>query len=201
MATAEKIDLYKLHKDEYVTPKKPVLVHTKTASYLAIVGQGAPGGEVFTAKIGALYSVAFTVKMTRKFAGEQDYAVGKLEGQWFFNDGQEACLGPMNDWRWKLLIRTPEFVSQDEIRQAIEVLLRKGKPAEVKEVNRELACMARAWSLASPRKTRSACLEFRPAGPNSSGCSWKRFLPNYLRRPSKPGCCIPSRLLKRCAGS
>ena len=24
--------------------------------------------------------------MTRKFAGLQDYAVGKLEGQWFFDD-------------------------------------------------------------------------------------------------------------------
>ena len=77
----EKIDLYKLHKDEYATPKKPVLIQTKPAQYLSISGQGAPCGERFTACIGALYSVAFTIKMTRKFAGKQDYAVCKLEGQ------------------------------------------------------------------------------------------------------------------------
>ena len=32
MAKAEKIDLYKKHKDEYVTPKKPTLVNTRPAS-------------------------------------------------------------------------------------------------------------------------------------------------------------------------
>lgn len=137
MATLEKIDLFKLHKNEYVTPRKPVLLTTEPAVYLAVSGQGAPGGEVFTAKIGALYAVAFTVKMTRKFGGQQDYAVGKLECQWFFENPQQACQGPSDDWRWKLLMRTPDFVSPKEVGKAIEVLLGKGKPTEVKEVNLE----------------------------------------------------------------
>jgi hypothetical protein len=70
-----KIDLYKQHKDEYVTPRKPVLVKTGPTQYLAINGRGAPGCERFCACIGALYAVAFTIKMARKFAGERDYAV------------------------------------------------------------------------------------------------------------------------------
>ena len=80
-----KLDLYKLHKAGYVTPKHPVLVQTKPARYLAIGGQGAPGGTRFTACIGALCGAAYTIKMTRKFAGKQDYAVCKLEGQWSFH--------------------------------------------------------------------------------------------------------------------
>ena len=88
MKAKEKIVLYKLHKDDYATPKKPVLLKIKEATYLAISGQGEPGGSVFTEKIGALYGAAFTIKMTRKFAGEQDYAVCKLEGLWWA-DGQE----------------------------------------------------------------------------------------------------------------
>jgi len=48
MNTTRKLDLYKLHKDEYVTPKKPVLVNIKPAHYLAISGQGAPGGKRFS---------------------------------------------------------------------------------------------------------------------------------------------------------
>ncbi len=34
-----KLDLYKLHKTEYVTPRKPALVRIKHAHYLAIEGR------------------------------------------------------------------------------------------------------------------------------------------------------------------
>ena len=40
MKTKPKLDLYKTHKDEYATPKQPVLLPTKPAHYLAISGQG-----------------------------------------------------------------------------------------------------------------------------------------------------------------
>ena len=67
--TQPKIDLYKEHKNEYAAPKKPVLIEVKPALYLAIEGRGEPGGEQFQTNIGALYGAAFTIKMTRKFAG------------------------------------------------------------------------------------------------------------------------------------
>ena len=38
MAKVSKIDLYKLHKAEYVTPRQPALVQTRPAQYLAISG-------------------------------------------------------------------------------------------------------------------------------------------------------------------
>ena len=127
-----KLDLYKVHKDEYITPKKPTLVKTKPAKYLAIAGKGAPGGERFTACIDALYGMAFTIKMTRKFAGKQDYAVCKLEGQWFFD--REPAEVPRDQWRWKLMIRTPEFISEADRKQAVATLLKRGKSPEVEAV-------------------------------------------------------------------
>ena len=135
MPTVEKIDLYKLHKNEYFAPKKPVLVHINPAQYLAIGGQGAPGGERFSCCIGALYSVAFTIKMTHKFSGKQDYSVCKLEGLWFFN-GNPASI-PKRQWRWKLMIRTPDFITEVDRKQALATLLKKGKPREVEEVKLE----------------------------------------------------------------
>lgn len=132
MPTPEKIDLYKLHKADYVAPKKPVLLRIKPAQYLAIAGQGKPGGEQFSACIGALYAMAFTIKMTRKFAGKQDYAVGKLEGQWFTDPKV-----PVGQWRWKLMIRTPDFIKETDRRQAVAKLLERGKPGEVEEVKLE----------------------------------------------------------------
>jgi len=137
MKTQQKLDLYKLHKTEYAATRKPALVETKPASYLAISGQGAPGGERFTASIGALYSVAFTIKMTRKFAGKQDYAVCKLEGQWWSEPAQDLAKLPPDQWHWNLLIRTPDFISEADLRQAVAVLLKRGKGEDVKQVRLE----------------------------------------------------------------
>jgi hypothetical protein len=130
-----KLDLYKLHKAEYLAPREPVLVRTKPAQYLAIAGQGAPGGPRFTACIGALYGAAFTIKMTRKFAGKGDYAVCKLEGQWFF-DGQPDTTSK-EAWKWELMIRTPDFISQNDLKTAVATLLKRGKSREIEEVTLE----------------------------------------------------------------
>jgi hypothetical protein len=136
-STPQKIDLFQLHQADYVAPRKPVLVNIGPAHYLAVNGQGAPGGEVFTARLGALFGVAFTVKMTRKFAGQQDYVVGRLEGQWFFEEGRDPATVPLEQYRWRLLIRTPDFVTPEEIAQAQAKLLEKGKGQEVENVKLE----------------------------------------------------------------
>jgi hypothetical protein len=134
---AEKIDLYKLHKDEYVAPKKPALVETKPASYLTVDGQGEPGGELFQARIGALYGMAYTIKMTSKFAG-RDYVVCKLEGQWWSDEfGGDFSKVPMDKWQWKLLILTPDFIGEKELQQAADVLTKKGKSPDVNLVKLE----------------------------------------------------------------
>lgn len=135
MKTPAKLDLGKVHKADYVAPRQPALLTIKPAQYLAISGQGAPGGEAFTVRIGALYAMAFTVKMTRKFAGLQDYTIGKLEAQWFF-DGDPANI-PRDQWRWKLLIRTPDFIKSADLKKAVATLLKRGKPPQVNEVKLE----------------------------------------------------------------
>jgi hypothetical protein len=135
MKNQDKIDLYKLHKNEYVMPRKPVLVDIGAATYLAISGQGAPGGESFSDRIGALYGVAFTMKMTRKFAGQQDYAICKLECQYWTGEcGGNFSGVPKEQWHWKLLIRTPDFVKAEELAKAVAALLGKGKTQSVREV-------------------------------------------------------------------
>jgi hypothetical protein len=131
----KKIDLYDQYKQEYVTPKTPVLLVIKPATYLAIDGRGEPGGARFAAAVGALYAVAFTIKMTRKFDGRQDYAIAKLEGFWHLEEGDDGT--PRDEWRWTLVIRTPAFVTAAELRKAVATLIAKKKPADVKAVRLE----------------------------------------------------------------
>ena len=138
MGKTEKLDLYKEHKDEYVARGKPALVEVGPAWYLSITGRGEPGGEAFTAKVGALYSAAFTIKMMRKFAGQGDYKVCHLEGLWWGDDASVAFFTqPRSTWQWKLLIRTPDFIKADDLDQAKQTLAHKGKPTVVQEVKRE----------------------------------------------------------------
>lgn len=102
----KKIDLYQIHKSEYVAPKKPVLITCQPAQYLAVKGKGEPGGEAFQAAIQKLYRTAFTIKMASKFAG-RDYAVCKLEGVW------RAPKEGLNNWT--LMIRTPDFITKADV--------------------------------------------------------------------------------------
>jgi len=131
MSTTEKLDLFKLHKAEYAAPKEPKLVEVGPAEYLTIEGRGEPGGEDFQTALGALYGMAFTIKMTRKIEGLGDYAVCKLESQWWNIDG------PKDGWQWKMMIRTPEFVGQDDLASAAAKLVEKKKGAGVDGVKLE----------------------------------------------------------------
>ncbi|MDH4202569.1 MAG: GyrI-like domain-containing protein [Phycisphaerae bacterium] len=136
--TENKIDLFKEYKSEYKATAKPGFVQTGPAQYLMIDGQGAPGGSEFEERIGALYSMAFTIKMTRKFAGLGDYTVCKLEGLWFTEDGTDDFANlPQEQWQWTLMIRTPECVKKADLEKAAKALLDKGKAEAVKDVRLE----------------------------------------------------------------
>lgn len=138
MSATEKIDIFKLHKDQYIAPKQPQRVEIHKAKYLTITGRGELGGDEFSAKVGALYGVAYTMKMTRKFAGKQDYTIGKLECLlWVDDEGQDFSSTDPKDWNWTFLIRTPDFVKDSELNTAIETLLKKGNEPEVRQVTFE----------------------------------------------------------------
>ena len=105
------------------------------AQYLAIEGRGEPGGKAFVGRLGLLYNVAFTIKMARKFAGI-DYAVCKLEGLWWGQkkSGTTFLEEPRSQWRWQLLIRTPDFIKASARNAALEQLRKRGKDPAVADV-------------------------------------------------------------------
>ena len=132
----DKINLLKLYKDQYATPRKPILIDMGEARYVEVRGRGAPGSELFQERLGALYAVVYTVKFNSKFAG-RDFVVGKLEGLYGV-DGQElAKLAdlPKEQWNWRLLIRVPEFVAPDQLSEARRTLRDKGKEGDFESVS------------------------------------------------------------------
>jgi hypothetical protein len=137
MAGTEKIDLLKLHKDEYSQPKNPTIVEVGKAQYLAVDGKGAPGGPVFVMSVGAIYGVAYGIKMKSKQGG-RDYKVAPLEALWWGSgDDHNFIDEPRETWNWRVLIRTPDFITEEHLREAIAIAIKRGKGKAVNDVRLE----------------------------------------------------------------
>jgi hypothetical protein len=88
---------------------------------------GDPSGADYAEDLQALYAVAYTLKFMYK-AQQQDFVVAKLEGQWSFDEKkfgfptmEEAPLKiPRSEWHYRSLIRLPEFVTEESVKEAIQ---------------------------------------------------------------------------------
>jgi len=77
--TAAKLDMAKEFKAYYTAKANPELVEFKDVQFLTILGKGEPGGNEFSSKVEAMYSLAYGVKNICK-KQERDFTVPKLEG-------------------------------------------------------------------------------------------------------------------------
>jgi hypothetical protein len=119
-----KIDLTKEYKTYYTAKIYPEIVEIEEGKFLTIEGKGAPESDEFQAKINALYSFAYSIKMLMKKQGI-DFSVAKLEGLWWSDSDRPYTEIPREEWRWKLLIRQPKFVTHEIVEKAREQVRKK----------------------------------------------------------------------------
>lgn len=120
----EKLDLQKAHPSYYKANGHPVEVDIEPLCCLSISGIGAPESELFQKSLAAIYPVAFTVKKYCKSDG-QDFVVPKLEAFWWVEEGLIFDETPPTDWHWQLMIRMPDYVTDDHVDQAVEEVIKK----------------------------------------------------------------------------
>ena len=127
-------DYKKEYKEFYLPPKKPQIVEIPKMNFLAVRGQGNPNeeGGVYKDSIALLYSVAYTIKMSKmgshKIEGYFDYVVPPLEGFWWQDDHMAIDYSQKENFRWISLIRLPEFVTREAFAWACQ---EAGKKKEV----------------------------------------------------------------------
>lgn len=119
-------DYKKEYKEFYLPPRKPQIVEVPEMNFLAVRGMGDPNEEEgdYKAAIGLLYSIAYTIKMSKmgkhRIEGYFDYVVPPLEGFWWQDGVQGVDYTRKDQFQWISLIRLPEFVTREEFDWAIQ---------------------------------------------------------------------------------
>ena len=128
----ETLDLKKQLKWLYAPSARQVeLVDVPAFNFLKIDGAIEPGAmpgasPSFQQAVGALYGAAYTLKFAHKQrkVDPLDYPVMALEGLWWVEDGHfDIRVG--GNWKYTLMILTPEAVTQSAFGEALDALDRK----------------------------------------------------------------------------
>ena len=122
----------KHEKNLYIPKQKPELVFVPQHKFFMIEGKGNPNGVDFSNRIEVLYSLAYAVRMMPKQGyspeGYFEYTVYPLEGLWDLTDrGRELDTLDKDELLYTIMIRQPDFVTEEVVDRAFE-RVRKKKP-------------------------------------------------------------------------
>lgn len=124
---ADTLDYTALYKDLYLPKTKPMLIAVPPIRFIMVDGKGAPESDAYQEAMSILYTLTFTIKMS-KMSGEEppgyvEYKVPPLEGLW--ETGVVGSHSPREGWAWTSMIRQPDFVGEDVFRWALERAAKK----------------------------------------------------------------------------
>ena len=140
-----KYESRKNEKEFYVVKKKPSLTEIPKQNFITITGEGDPNKPEFSERVGALYSIAYPIKMNFKFSfkndpdkqapdGFDDFRVFPLEGVWssYSKDPTKK-----DQFIYTIMIRQPYFVTPDMFDYAIDAAKKKSENPLLDEVKFE----------------------------------------------------------------
>jgi hypothetical protein len=126
-----KIDLWTEHKKLY-SPKagKPELVRMPPFTYLMVDGKGDPNTSAdFRNAIGALYSLAYTLKFTLKKERGLDFRVLPLSARFHAEDPRVFLEGRKQEWQWTLMTALPSAVTAADLKAALAAAQTRKNPS------------------------------------------------------------------------
>ena len=119
-------DYKKEYREFYLPKQKPEIINVPVMNFIAVSGKGDPNqeGGAYQEAIGMLYTIAFTIKMSKKgshpLEGYFDYVVPPLEGFWHQEGIQGVDYSRKEDFEWISVIRLPEFAEKEALEWAKE---------------------------------------------------------------------------------
>lgn len=138
-----KYEWRKKEKEYYIPKEKPQLVEIPEFKYFTLKGQGNPNTEAFKECIGVLYSLSYAIRMMPKNGITPDryfeYTVYPLEGIWdLTEEGRLEETLNKDELVYKLMIRQPDFVTEEVVNIAMEIVKKKKSHPLLEKVEFEL---------------------------------------------------------------
>ncbi|KPI48517.1 hypothetical protein KW94_16620 [Clostridioides difficile] len=125
-----KYEWRKKEKELYLPKENPIVVEVPEQKFIMLRGSGDPNDKEFTEAIGVLYSLAYAIKTMPKKGivpeGYFDYTVFPLEAIW--DKGEKSKYSDIlikEDLVYTMMIRQPDFVTQDLLDKAINIVKKK----------------------------------------------------------------------------
>lgn len=137
-----KFEWKKQERNLYLPKRKPELVTVPKQKFFMISGKGNPNSEEFSEKIGILYSLAYAIRMMPRKGytpeGYFEYTVYPLEGVWdLTEEGRQANTLNKDELLYTIMIRQPDFVTEEVVNKAFEIVGKKGSNPLLDEVTFE----------------------------------------------------------------
>ncbi|ODG93264.1 MULTISPECIES: GyrI-like domain-containing protein [Bacillaceae] len=138
-----KLEWRKSLKEIYLPKSKTSKIKIPTFKYITIEGKGNPNNDLFKENVEALYSLAYAIKMLPKKdivpEGYYEYTVFPLEGVWDLDkEGRKLDYINKEHLLYKLMIRQPDFVTEDLTYIILDQLKQKKKSPLLANVKLEL---------------------------------------------------------------
>lgn len=143
----EKQEWKKNEKHIYLPKSEPTYIEVPRFSYFVIEGEGSPDAPDFAARVEALYTASYGVRMSHKSSkvpeGYYEYTVYPLEGLWDLNEEGRKLYAALEQpnvnelkayMRYKIMIRQPEFATEAYVAELLPALASKKKNPLVESI-------------------------------------------------------------------
>jgi hypothetical protein len=129
-------------KELYLPGKKPTIIDVPEMKFFAIDGGGNPNDEPFKEHIEILYGLSYAIRMMPKKGmtpeGYFEYTVFPLEGHWDLDEeGRKLDYLDKDHLVYKLMIRQPDFVTEELFQYAVDTVKKKKPNLNVEQVKFE----------------------------------------------------------------
>jgi len=114
MGLSKRHDPLRDHQQDYTATEEPRLVDVARGLYLTITGRTEPGGQECDDKVRTLYKAAHLIEKAKRRNGH-DFSIRALEALWWATPGRAKSDNPAEQWNWKLMIRVPEQVTENDL--------------------------------------------------------------------------------------
>lgn len=116
----------------YLPKNQTTIIEVPTMKFFTIEGSGNPNSDQFKVNIEILYAMSYAIRMMPKKGvtpeGYFEYTVFPLEGHWDLDEeGRKLDYLNKDHFVYKLMIRQPEFVSEELFQYAMDSIKLKLK--------------------------------------------------------------------------